>query len=164
MVNLKGKVDVIKINELSLKQAHLYVLPHLDGIDFYHRLFLDEHVVECSQEPTDRLKQKWLLEEFPSWLRERVLNMDFSKPETRVIRVIAHDPNSIAKRMKEFVINGYRFHTQARDKSKKTQNYGVMVEAEGKTYYGKINEITELDYFSECKVVLFRCDWVNVNS
>ena len=66
--------------------------------------------------------------------------------------------------MNAFVINGYRFHTQKRDKAKKTQNFGVMVEAEGKTYFGKINDIIELDYYSERKVVLFRCDWVNVNS
>ena len=39
-----------------------------------------------------------------------------------------------------------------------------MVEAEGKTYYGKIVDIIELDYYSEYKVVLFQCDWVNANS
>lgn len=61
-------------------------------------------------------------------------------------------PNPIAKRMNVFVINGHCFHKQRRDKSKKTQNFGVMVEAEGKTYY------VELDYYSEYKVVLFQCD------
>jgi len=66
--------------------------------------------------------------------------------------------------MKTFNINGYKFHTQARAETKKTQNYCVVVEVDGKPYYGKINDIIELDYFSECKVVLFRCDWVDVNS
>lgn len=36
--------------------------------------------------------------------------MDFSKLEIRVIRVIVYDFNLIVKRMKEFVINGYRFY------------------------------------------------------
>jgi len=66
--------------------------------------------------------------------------------------------------MNGFVINGYRFHTQNRDKLKKTQNFGVMVEANDKTYFGKINDIIELDYYSEYKVVQFCYDWVNVNS
>jgi len=39
-----------------------------------------------------------------------------------------------------------------------------MVEVEGKPYHGKIIDIIELDYFSEYKVVLFRCDWVDVSS
>ena len=38
-----------------------------------------------------------------------------------------------------------------------------MVEVECKAYYGKVNDIIELDYFSDNKVVLFHCDWVNVN-
>ena len=81
-----------------------------------------------------------------------------------MLKAVAQGPNSIVKRMKAFNINGYRFHTQARDETKKTQNYGVMVEANGKPYYGKMIGIIKLDYFSECKVVLFRCDWVDVNS
>ena len=65
--------------------------------------------------------------------------------------------------MNAFVINGYCFHNRRRDKSKKTHNFGVVVEAEGKSYYGKIIDIIELDYYLECKVVLVQCEWVNVN-
>jgi len=61
-------------------------------------------------------------------------------------------------------INGYRFHTQARDVTKKTQNYGVMVEGNRNPYHGKIIDTIELDYFFEGKVVLFWCDCVDVNS
>jgi len=39
-----------------------------------------------------------------------------------------------------------------------------MVEADSKIYYEKLVDIIELDYYSKCKVVLFRCDWLNVNS
>lgn len=34
----KGKVEMVEIDELSLKQAHRYVLLHIDGIGFYRRL------------------------------------------------------------------------------------------------------------------------------
>ena len=54
---------------------------------------------------------------------------------------MAGGPNPVAKNMNAFVINGYRFHARRRDKLKKTPNFGVMVEAEGKSYYGKIIDI-----------------------
>ena len=82
----------------------------------------------------------------------------------KLFRAIASGHSPIVKRMNSFIINGYRFDTQNTDKSKKTQNFGVMVEADGKTYFRKINHIIELDYFLEYKVVLFCCDWVDVNS
>ena len=34
----KGLVEMIEIDELSLNQAHRYVLLHIDGIEFYRRL------------------------------------------------------------------------------------------------------------------------------
>lgn len=33
----KGKVEMVELDELSRKQAHRYVLLHLDDIDEYHR-------------------------------------------------------------------------------------------------------------------------------
>jgi hypothetical protein len=33
----------------------------------------------------------------------------------------------------------------------------------GVNYYGKLTDIIELDYYGEAKVVLFRCDWVDVH-
>jgi len=65
-----------------------------------------------------------------------------------LLKAVAQGPNSIFKKMKAFNINGYRFHTQAQDETKKTQNYGAMIEAYGKPYCGKIIDIIELDYFS----------------
>jgi len=38
-----------------------------------------------------------------------------------------------------------------------------MVEAKSKTYFVKIDDVIQFDYYSKCKVVLFHCDWVNVN-
>lgn len=31
-------------------------------------------------------------------------------------------------------------------------------------YFGVTNEIIELDYYAEVKVVLFKCQWANVNN
>lgn len=77
---------------------------------------------------------------------------------------IARGPNNIVSTYNGFIINGFKFHTKEREKFRKTQNSGVMVEADGKTYYGNLTNIYELDYYGEFKVVLFRCDWVDINS
>ncbi|XP_038973921.1 uncharacterized protein LOC113461576 [Phoenix dactylifera] len=78
--------------------------------------------------------------------------------------VIARGPNNIVNRYDGFIINGFKFHTQEREKFRKTQNSGVMVEADGKNYYGALTDIYELDYYGKFKVVLFRCNWVDINS
>ena len=64
--------------------------------------------------------------------------------------------------MKSVIINGYKFDIVDRERFRITQNSGIMVEAEGHEYYGKLKEILELDYYGSYKVVLFRCDWVDI--
>nr|GEV10900.1 tetratricopeptide-like helical domain, DYW domain protein [Tanacetum cinerariifolium] len=48
-----------------------------------------------------------------------------------------------------------------REEFKKTQNSGVMVEVEGRYYYGKPTNIIELEYYRGYKIALFQCDWVD---
>ncbi|XP_074297821.1 uncharacterized protein LOC141628602 [Silene latifolia] len=45
----------------------------------------------------------------------------------------------------------------------KNSNSGVVVEADGETYYGKLKDIYELDYFGQCKIVMFNCAWVDIH-
>ena len=86
---------------------------------------------------------------------------------------MSRGPSSFVKRYKAFIINGFRFHTKDREIRRRTQNSGILVEVQGenvggssgtKHYYGVIQDIFELDYYNICKVVVFRCDWVNVKS
>ncbi|KAH0633348.1 hypothetical protein KY284_036134 [Solanum tuberosum] len=70
-----------------------------------------------------------------------------------------------------------RFHIRQRDARRKTQNSGVTLVASTTsfasskdknpiaadlTYYGRIVDIVELDYYSHFKVVFFKCDWYEV--
>ena len=80
------------------------------------------------------------------------------------LAAIARGPNNIVSRYNGFIINGFKFHTKEREKFRKTQNSGVMVEADGKAYYGILTDIYELNYYRKFKVVLFRYDWVDINS
>lgn len=98
---------------------------------------------------------------------------------TEELRKLARGPSEYVKRYKCFLVNGYRFQTKDMEKKRKTQNSGVMLDATTDsyssardnnpvagdvTYYGILNDIIELDYGVDKKVVLFRCDWISNGS
>ncbi|KAG8490796.1 hypothetical protein CXB51_014008 [Gossypium anomalum] len=95
------------------------------------------------------------------------------------VKWLSQGPNRVIKRYSAFLINGYRFHTKYRERMRRTQNCGVVVNSsitsyasardsnlvEGNVeYYGLLTDIIELDYYGRWKVVLFRCDWADVNT
>ncbi|XP_066310226.1 uncharacterized protein [Miscanthus floridulus] len=66
-----------------------------------------------------------------------------------------------------YEINGNTFYTVAQDKRSTNQNSGVRIDGTDpngniQTYYGRIEEIWELDYAPNFKVPLFRCQWVKL--
>ena len=66
-----------------------------------------------------------------------------------------------------YKVNGYRFHTNARNEGKVTYNCGVCVKGvdEGdevpRDYYGILHEIIRIEFTGEPikKCVLFNCEW-----
>lgn len=66
------------------------------------------------------------------------------------------------------IVNGYRFHTQSREKNRKTQNSGVVVKGEHGNnvidYYGVLQDVIEVEYLgANNRVLIFQCDWFNLN-
>ncbi|XP_016452815.2 uncharacterized protein LOC107777332 [Nicotiana tabacum] len=165
------KSDPIVLDGKSLCQAHAYVLNNCDEVQEYIR----EHEVEVNNH---RRGSRWSKaknhsQNFSQWFETRVLHEDVSD----LIKHLSIGPNSIAKRYYGYLINGYRFHTRQRDAKRKTQNSGVTLDAlttsfasskdknlvdENLTYYGRIIDIVELDYYGHFKVLLFKCDWYEV--
>ncbi|KAG1362426.1 hypothetical protein COCNU_10G006450 [Cocos nucifera] len=109
--------------------------------------------------------------------------MDFDDDETvgpisDEIKVLAQGPNHIARRFKAFAMdNGYKFRTEQYEREMNTQNSRVMVLAKTESYarkqdtrpklgdvnyYGRLTDIIELNYYGRFKVVLFRCDSIDV--
>jgi len=94
------------------------------------------------------------------------------------VKVLAQGPSYIAKRFNAFDVNNrYQFRTKQSEEFKVTQNSGVMVVSKTEsyastsdntpksaniTYYGRLNDIVELNYYEKFKVILFKCDWVDV--
>ncbi|CAN0898937.1 hypothetical protein LINGRAHAP2_LOCUS19989 [Linum grandiflorum] len=84
------------------------------------------------------------------------------------VKWLARGPNTVARRFTGYITKGIRFRTKDREASGKSQNSGVVVISETSTsvndieYYGRINDIIELNYFDRLKIVMFKCDWVDV--
>ncbi|KAG8493340.1 hypothetical protein CXB51_010684 [Gossypium anomalum] len=72
-----------------------------------------------------------------------------------------------------------KFHTKYRERMRRTQNCRVVVNSSitsyasardsnsvevNVEYYGLLTDIIELDYYGRWKVVLFQCDWADVNT
>lgn len=72
------------------------------------------------------------------------------------------------KRLKGYIIKGYRFHVEDYDRGLRTQNCDVVVvgetDEENKNidYYGELTEILELQFMGGKTVILFRCMWFDV--
>ncbi|GER40116.1 methionine--tRNA ligase [Striga asiatica] len=111
------------------------------------------------------------------WLKGKVeLDQDQVPP---YIKWLSLGPCNVSRRYVGYIVNGYKFYTRARDAKCKTQNSGVTLTAltssfaitkdhnlvtEKVFYYGVIQGIIELDYWSSFSVMLFRCDWFHVEN
>ena len=88
-----------------------------------------------------------------------------------LLKQLTEGTNSVAKLYSWYIINGYRFHVRRSDARRKTQNIGVTLIASTTsfaiskdenpiatdlTYYGRIVDIVELNYYNHFMVFLFK--------
>ncbi|KAF2308873.1 hypothetical protein GH714_022479 [Hevea brasiliensis] len=165
------ELDVI-LDDKSLMQAHRYVLRHYDEIEHFR-----QNIVHCREfVAIERRKcrrhvhldsnafNKLINEKFHDWFRNKVMTMDGTSVSNDIVS-LGIGPNKVAKRFSGFIINGIRFHTSAREEQRLTQNSGVVniSEVGGVNYYGRIQDVIELNYYGAFKVVMFKCDWFDVH-
>ncbi|WMV33119.1 hypothetical protein MTR67_026504 [Solanum verrucosum] len=163
------KIDPFILDNKTLSQAHAYLLGNCVLPKKY--MLCKEHEKEVNNQSR---RSKWSkaknhCQNFSQWFETRSLQEDVPN----LIKQLSRGPNSIAKRYSGYLINEYRFHIRQRDARRKTQNSGVTLfasttsfasskdknaTAADLTYYGRIVDIVELDYYSNFKVVLFKCD------
>ena len=95
------------------------------------------------------------------------LRHDGSNEATDQLYALALGPDFRARSYSACIVNGVRFHTRDRDSRRKSQNSGVVVEGEHDdkliNFYGVLKEVLVLDYPVDNKVVLFRCDWFDID-
>ncbi|XP_019256426.1 PREDICTED: uncharacterized protein LOC109234832 [Nicotiana attenuata] len=176
-----GGVDVFELDEKTWLQAHRHVLFNYESevVENYKK----EHIAEIERSHRKhRLTQHQLdrahFDIFHEWFKEQIKELEATSKILKDVKVLAQGLSYIAKRFTAFdVNNGYRFRTKQSEEFKVTQNSSVMVVSKTEsyastsdnapksaniTYYGRLNDIVELNYYEEFKVVLFKCDWVVV--
>jgi hypothetical protein len=81
------------------------------------------------------------------------------------LSLLSLGPERKVKCYNEYFFNGYVFHTEEYEYGRKTYNNGVCIKGSTSSefevdYYGKLEEVVELQYHSEQnKVFLFKCYW-----
>ncbi|XP_022031985.1 uncharacterized protein LOC110933051 [Helianthus annuus] len=145
----QGKVFTLDVQ--LREQAHRYALFNSDCAEV--DVYINEHEAYIKSQPR---QSRWAQaqnhsHDFASWFKDKELHLHYA--------------------------NGYKFYPKSRDVNCKTQNSGVSVTtltpsfassrdknpAVGNVdYYGRILDIIELDYWSKFRVVLFHCEWYQV--
>jgi len=81
---------------------------------------------------------------------------------TKKLVMHCRGPKETVVRYNRYMVNGKLFRTVAHDAGKRTQNSGVCVSTiDGLTYYEKLKDIIEVEYYDRTKYVMFKCDWAD---
>ncbi|XP_016436993.1 uncharacterized protein LOC107763084 isoform X2 [Nicotiana tabacum] len=106
---------------------------------------------------------------FDDWFFHRIMQMrkEGNSHVSCGLYSLARGPFDGIQRFKGYEINGFRFHTKQLEGNRVRQNSGVLVRGvtngQNTNYYGVITEIVELQYFEGKRIVLFQCDWWDVD-
>ncbi|XP_075099537.1 uncharacterized protein LOC142176307 [Nicotiana tabacum] len=141
------------LEEVERKQVHLYVLRNCEEV----QAFL------CEYEQNNRNMN------FDDWFFHLIVQMRKKKNShaSRGLYSLARGPFDGVQRFKGYEINGFKFHTKQLEGNRVKQNSGVLVRGimngQNIDYYGVLTEIVELQYLKGKRIVLFKCDWMDVD-
>lgn len=100
------------------------------------------------------------------------MNQDTIDTMSIVLKFLARGPSVNARRFIAYNINGSKFRTLAREEGLKTHNSGVSLTSQTSCvassvdrnlrqveipYYGNLEDIIEINYNGQFKIVLFKC-------
>ncbi|KAL5745595.1 hypothetical protein ACOSP7_026741 [Xanthoceras sorbifolium] len=131
-----------------------YVLNNCDEVYRY----IMEHIVELERNGVRDIEKKQEME-FYRWFSKRVshLQKEGSVGVPEDLKILSNGPEKLVTR-----------YTGYRDCNQRTQNCGVLVKGEhgGKSidFYGVLKDIIAVPYLGENKVVIFKCDCVNIRN
>ncbi|KAL3826143.1 hypothetical protein ACJIZ3_022172 [Penstemon smallii] len=158
-----GAPEYVEVKQNEIDIAHAYVLNNCEELEPYFQ----EHIEELKQESILSVEERHK-EQFPLWFRRHMIKLRHhnSPKATDALYALACGPDICIKKYTGYIVNGIRFHTIDRGSHLKSQNSGVVVEANhGDSiidFYGVLSDILELDYIKDKRVVIFKCEWFNV--
>ncbi|XP_052172287.1 uncharacterized protein LOC127788215 [Diospyros lotus] len=172
----KGKL--VTLDEISLQQAHHYVLANCSTISSYRETHLQSIRLERRGASNPEITQKHH-ENFSLWFQKHVYELQVSGHNVpNEVKTLAAGPHSWAWKYSGYIVNGFKFHTRHRERRRMTQNSGVLLTTNTESYasskdkrpisgdvtfYGVLTDVVEIRYSNEFKFVLFKCDWVDNN-
>jgi hypothetical protein len=148
-------------------RANLVALQHITMIDDYlieHKASIETKYNDLGRAVTEAQVIREHNSTFVRWFKQKLEDnpppMNSSK--NRLLYAFSNGPAHNLMTYQSYDINGYTFCTEKKDKNSDYQNSGVTMEAyigDVKTrYYGRIEEIWELNYAGE-KIAMFRVRW-----
>ncbi|XP_072054334.1 uncharacterized protein [Arachis hypogaea] len=172
----RGAHKICSLTPTEKLQAHRYVLTNCSLVDkFREKCRCEIARIYRGRKNATKLVEEYIHAKFHEWFRDYVAKNN--DPDiTPEIKWLAEGPNDIVKRFEEFNVHGFKFRTMKKDQGLKTQNCGVVMSAitnsvsngrnpiivaSDNTYYGKVVDMIELDYFGKLRIVLFKCIWVD---
>ncbi|XP_042950344.1 uncharacterized protein LOC122282460 [Carya illinoinensis] len=126
-----------------------------------------EHYKKIKEEDQNNVERRHQ-SQFPSWFRSHVRELRANSPNdiTDDIYALACGPDPWVASYAGCIMNGIRFHTKERERHRRTQNSGVVVNGEHQglpmDFYVVLHDIIELRYMGWHKVYLFSCAWWDV--
>ncbi|XP_072052067.1 uncharacterized protein [Arachis hypogaea] len=173
MGNSKGAFTVFELSPMEKKQVHRYVVlncPYVKPFIDYFKDFVRRQ--SKGRRPSNIDIEKRVNKNFDTWFPTQLMNPDIINTVHKDLRYLVRSSSRYAMRFSTFSINGLSFQTTNRDNELKTQNSGVFlmsstlcvastsdanVRNADLSYYGKLEDIIELNYNGRFRVTLFKC-------
>ncbi|XP_060171665.1 uncharacterized protein LOC132602887 [Lycium barbarum] len=165
------------LTHMQKLHAHRYVLLNcaivMPFVDEF-RQYIKRSSKGRKPSPTDI--EKRVNKEFVDWFKKRIMNPDTIDTIFADLIFLARGPSVNARRFTAYNINGFKFRILAREEGLKTQNSGVFLTSNTSCvassvdgnlrqadlpYYGKLEDIIEINYYGRFRVVLFKCKWAD---
>ncbi|VFQ95865.1 unnamed protein product [Cuscuta campestris] len=130
----------------------------LKAYDVVHcRKYVDS-LRDSNPDITDEALLLQMEESFASWFEKHAWEI-VDTPQ--VIRDVSRGPLPVVSTYPICYVNGYRFHIETHGAKRATFNSGVSIVGEHCSYYGRVEEIIEVEYpalpIKRC--VVFKCKW-----
>ncbi|XP_020972577.1 uncharacterized protein LOC110269226 [Arachis ipaensis] len=173
-----GAASFYTLTPVEKLQAHRYVLVNCLAVEKY----LNEFRVITKRKLRSRTRSQSHIDsvvhrEFSDWFKHKVTLG--SSMHSNELQWLACGPNVQVSRYTSYNVNGFMFRTLSREEGLKTQNSGVYITSDTRSYtskhdsnvavgsvsyYEKLVDIIKLNYSGQFTVVLFRCIWANTTS
>ncbi|XP_073316359.1 uncharacterized protein [Primulina huaijiensis] len=139
-------------------KAHIYILKNCDEV----QPFLEEYSKNMKNNTPQLSDDEWN-SNFIGWFKQQVDKMKMQDQHSKYdyLLSLCRGPSMYVTFFIGYVVNGYRFRIEARNKECRTPNSGVSVigdigsEKNYVDYYGVLTEILELQYLDGKRVALF---------